>query len=121
MKSKKTVVLGASTNQSRYSFIATNKLLNHGHEVIPVGIKKGEIAGHSILNGQPEIEAVDTVTLYIGPRWQKEYYDYIRSLNPNRVVFNPGTENEELYKILSNDGIEAIEACTLVMLAANTY
>ncbi len=101
--------------------MATNRLLNHGHEVVPIGIKRGEIAGHQIINGQPTIDNVDTITLYIGPNKQKEYYDYIRLLKPNRVVFNPGTENDELYKLLSNDGIEVIEACTLVMLAANTY
>lgn len=121
MESKKTVVLGASTNPSRYSFIAINRLKNHGHEVVPVGIKKGEVAGIEIENKKLELEDVDTVTLYLGPKNQPEYYNYILELSPKRVIFNPGTYNPELIEKLEKNNIEAVDACTLVMLSAGTY
>jgi len=121
MNSKKTIVLGASTNPSRYSFMAVNRLKQHNHEVIPVGIKKGEIAGIPIQNGHPIHQEVDTVTLYVGPANQKEYYDYLLSLKPKRVIFNPGTINYELMEQLKKGNIEVIDACTLVMLASDTY
>jgi len=118
---KKTVVLGASTNTSRYSNIAVNRLKNHGYEAVPVGIRKGEIAGINILNGSPEIEGVDTITLYLNPTRQVEYYDYILGLKPNRIIFNPGTENAELMKLAEAQGIETVIACTLVMLSIGDY
>lgn len=121
MSSKKTIVLGASTNPSRYSFMAVNRLKQHQHEVIPVGIKKGEIANIPIQNGQPLHENVDTVTLYVGPEKQKEYYDYLLDLKPKRVIFNPGTINQELMDLLRKENIEVVDACTLVMLSADTY
>ncbi|MEQ8623980.1 MAG: CoA-binding protein [Vicingaceae bacterium] len=121
MNSKKTVVIGATTNPSRYAYIAANRLVEHGHDIVPIGIKKGKVAGKNILNDKPSIEGVDTVTLYVGPTNQEEYYDYVVKLKPNRVVFNPGTENQEFEKLLENENIEVIQACTLVMLSANTY
>ena len=121
MNSKKTVVIGATTNPSRYAYIAANRLVENGHEIIPIGIKKGELAGKKIINEKPKIDAVDTVTLYVGPANQEEYYNYIITLKPKRVIFNPGTENQEFEKLLEKEEIEVIEACTLVMLAANTY
>ena len=121
MSSKKTMVIGATTNPSRYAYIAANRLVEHGHEIVPIGIKKGELAGKKIINEKPVVDAVDTVTLYVGPANQDEYYDYVISLNPKRVVFNPGTENQEFEKLLEKNNIQSIEACTLVMLAAGTY
>ena len=118
---KKTVVLGASNNPSRYSYVAVNRLLQHGHEVVPVGVKKGSVAGINILNNQPEILNVHTVTLYMRDEIQKPLYDYIFSLNPKRIIFNPGTENEELEQLAKSKGIETIEACTLVMLSVGNY
>lgn len=120
---KKTVVIGASTNPSRYAYIAANMLTDYGHEIVPVGIKKGEVAGESILDlrEHPEVEAVDTVTLYLGPQNQTEWYDYILGLNPKRIIFNPGTENTELNKKAREKGIETVMGCTLVMLRSNTY
>lgn len=118
---KKTLVLGATTNPERYAYLATNKLLKYGHEVVPVGIKTGEIGGLSILHGQPEVPDVDTVTLYLGPERQREYYDYILSLQPKRIIFNPGTENPELVQVAEKHGIEVVEGCTLVMLSIGTY
>ena len=117
----KTVVLGASENPERYSNRAVNSLLNHGHEVVPVGIKAGEIRGVKILTGQPPVENVDTVTMYVGPANQPAWYDYILSLKPRRIIFNPGAENPELEKLAGEKGIEVIEACTLVMLSIGNY
>ena len=120
---KKTVVIGASNNPSRYAYMASNMLDDYGHEVVPVGIKKGEVAGKSILDLRqlPEVPEVNTVTLYLGPQNQPEWYDYILGLNPKRIIFNPGTENMELEKKATEKGIEAVYGCTLVMLRAGTY
>jgi predicted CoA-binding protein len=118
---KKTVVLGASPDSSRFAYKAANMLVDYGHEMIPVGIKKGEVAGQKILNGQPHIEDVDTVALYIGARNQTELYDYILRLKPKRIIFNPGTENDELISLAKNNNIEPILGCTLVMLSVGTY
>ena len=124
MNSFKTVVLGATTNPARYAYRAAEQLLNNNIEVVPVGIRKGATAGDlPILNGQPMIEAVHTITLYINREIQKQYYDYIVQLQPKRVIFNPGTENTELYGILKEKAPDThIEvACTLVMLSIGNY
>ena len=118
---KKTLVLGASLNESRYSNLAINRLVNYGHTVEAVGLKKGEVAGVSISTEMEHFENIDTVTLYLNPQRQVEYYDYIVSLKPKRVIFNPGTENPELYKILKEHNIENEVACTLVLLGTNQY
>ena len=120
-QTKKTVVLGASPNPQRYSFLAVNKLLRHGHEVVPIGVKEGEVGGLKIVKGTPDLEGVDTVTLYLNPQRQKQYYDYILKLNPKRIIFNPGTENPELEKMAEELGIEPLEACTLVLLSTHQY
>lgn len=117
----KTVVLGASNNPIRYSYTAVKQLLHRGHEVIPVGIKKGAIEGVPIQNGTPELEDVHTITLYLNPQRQKEYYDYILGLQPQRIIFNPGTENPELLQLAKEQGIETEIACTLVMLSVGNY
>lgn len=118
---KKTLVLGATPNPDRYSYLATVKLRSHGHEVVPVGIKKGMIGDLEIVNGRPLPGDIDTVTLYLGPERQQEYYDYILSLKPKRIIFNPGTENDELAALAEANGIETVEACTLVMLSIGNY
>lgn len=118
---KKTLVLGASDNPARYSFLAINRLLLYGHEVAPVGTKTGTVGGLEILHGQPQMEGVDTVTLYLRPERQREYYDYILSLKPQRIIFNPGTENPELVELAENHGIECVEGCTLVMLSTGSF
>lgn len=122
-ESKKTVIIGASNNPSRYAYLAAGMLVDYNHEFVPVGIKKGEVFGKNILdiNSKPEVQDVDTVTLYIGPQHQREHYDYILSLKPKRVIFNPGTENSELEELVEATGAEAIEACTLVMLRTGQY
>lgn len=118
---KKTVILGASTNPERYAFKAANMLVKHGHEIVPVGLKTGEVAGKTIATGQPMEEDVDTVTLYLGPSHQHGIYNYVFKLNPKRVIFNPGTENDEFMDLLEEKGIELVEACTLVLLSTNQY
>lgn len=120
---KKTVVIGASTNPTRYAYLAANMLNDYSHEVVPVGIKKGEVAGRSIqdLREHPRVEGVDTVTLYLGPQNQPEWYDYILGLNPKRIIFNPGTENTEFEKMAEAKGIEPVHGCTLVMLRSGIY
>ena len=118
---KKTLVLGASMNPSRYSNIAIKRLVSHQQPTVAVGLRKGEVQGISITNEEEDFEDVDTITLYLNPQRQKQYYDYILSLKPNRVIFNPGTENPELFALLRKNNIEIEIACTLVMLATNQY
>jgi|TARA_R110000772_G_scaffold88637_2_gene184000 predicted CoA-binding protein len=118
---KKTLVLGASLNPSRYSYLAINRLVNYKHEVVAIGLREGKVAGIEIIKEKKLFESIDSITLYLNPQRQKEYYNYIVSLNPNRVIFNPGTENSELYQILSENNIESEVACTLVLLGTNQY
>lgn len=118
---KKTLVLGASLNPSRYSNMAINRLVDNEHPVEAVGLKNGEVAGVNIVTEKEPFEEIDTVTLYLNPKRQEEYYDYILSLKPQRVIFNPGTENPEFYKILEENNIESEVACTLVLLGTNQY
>lgn len=120
-KSAYTVLLGASANPSRYAYLAINKLVQHGHKVIPIGLKPGVAGGVTIITEHPQVEGVDTVTLYLNPARQKEYYEYILSLKPRRIIFNPGTENDELETLAAANGIEVLEACTLVMLSTGQY
>ncbi|NMH29534.1 CoA-binding protein [Flavobacterium silvaticum] len=119
--SKKTLVLGASENPMRYSNLAINSLVHRGHEVAAVGLRKGEVAGIEIHNSKQDFDGIDTVTLYMNPKNQEPYYDYIIGLAPNRVIFNPGTENPELIRRLRENNIEIEVACTLVMLSTNQY
>jgi len=118
---KRTLIIGASDKVDRYSNMAANRLKQHGVDFIPLGIKTGEVAGKTILIGTPDLEGVHTVTMYVNPERQKSYYDYILSLNPKRVIFNPGTENDEFAQQLENKGIEAVEGCTLVMLGSGVF
>jgi uncharacterized protein len=118
---KKTLVLGASPNPDRYGFKATSMLQEYKHPVTPFGLKAGEIEGLQIVKELPADKDFDTVTLYLGPDNQKNYYDYVIGLHPKRVVFNPGTENPEFEKLLTEKGIEPIEACTLVLLRTGQY
>jgi predicted CoA-binding protein len=121
MQTLTTLVLGASPNPERYSFLATNLLHEMGHAVYPFGIKKGQIGDLTILNEWPAAGTVDTVTLYLGPAGQVEYYEAIIGLSPRRIIFNPGTENPEFLAMAQEKGIDTIEACTLVMLKTGQY
>ncbi len=120
---KKTVIIGATTNSSRYAYLAAQMLTEYKHDIVLVGIKTGAVFGNEILNirEKPIIENVDTVTLYIGPDHQPEWYNYILSLKPNRIIFNPGTENNTFEQLAEEQGIEALEACTLVMLRTGQF
>jgi predicted CoA-binding protein len=113
---KKTVVLGASPNPARYSFKAVKSLLRYGHEVVAVGFRPGVIYDTFIKLGTPDIDGVHTIAMYIGEQRQEEFHDYIISLKPRRVIFNPGTLNPPLMKELKEHGVEVIDGCTLVML-----
>jgi predicted CoA-binding protein len=119
--SKKTLVLGASDNEGRYSNMAMLRLQANGHEVVPVGKRTGVVKGMEILTGMPTVTDIDTVTLYVNPDHQKAYYDYILSAQPKRIIFNPGTENEELEDLAASKGIQVMEACTLVLLSTGQY
>lgn len=118
---KKTLVLGASENPNRYSNMAILRLLTFGHPVVAIGNKKGKVDDVEIITEHPEMDDIDTITLYLNPTNQKPYYDYILSLKPRRVIFNPGTENDELEKKLVQKGVITQEACTLVMLGTGQY
>ena len=118
---KKTLVLGASTNPGRYSNIAMRRLTFHKIPTVAIGLRTGEVAGVNIETEKVPFEDVDTVTLYLGPPRQVEYYDYIISLHPERVIFNPGTENPEFYRKLQEKNIEVEVACTLVLLSTQQY
>lgn len=119
--SKKTLVLGASDNPARYSYMAINKLRGHGHEVVGIGRKKVVVSDVSVGTDPIKIKDLDTVTLYLSPAHQEAYYDYILQLHPKRVIFNPGTENEELETKLQEKNIPFMEACTLVLLSTGQY
>ncbi len=123
MQKKKTLVVGASPNPGRYAYLAANMLTEYDHEVVPIGIKKGTVAGKEILDirQKPEIANIDTITLYIGPQHQGEWYDYLLGLRPKRIIFNPGTENEVFRNLAEAKGIETTEACTLVLLRSRQY
>ncbi|MDF2448546.1 MAG: CoA-binding protein [Bacteroidota bacterium] len=120
-KNKTTVVIGASPSPDRYSYKATISLLNYGHKVYPVGLRNGKIHDLDIITDKPALKDVDTVTLYVGPANQHAWIDYILSLKPKRIIFNPGTENNEFEKLAQSEGIETLRACTLVMLAIKEY
>ena len=121
MNKKKTLVLGASDNIERYSNMAVKKLLAHQHPVVAVGRKNTVIDSVDVTKELVQEKDIDTVTLYLNPTNQKEYYDYILSLHPKRIIFNPGTENDELIALAQANNIQPIEACTLVMLNTGQY
>lgn len=118
---KKTLVLGASLKPDRYSYLAIERLVSHNHSVLAFGLKPGVIAGIKIDTELISYKNVHTVTLYVNPKAQKMYYDYVISLKPKRVIFNPGTENPEFYDKLTEHGIFYEVACTLVLLSTNQY
>ena len=121
MANKKTLVLGASPNPARYSHLAIKRLIANQHPVVAIGKRKGNIDNVEIDTQQKPIEDIDTVTLYLNATNQKQYHDYILSLNPKRIIFNPGAENEELNDLAATKGIKTMEACTLVLLSTKQY
>ena len=118
---KKTLVIGASTNPSRYSHMAIHRLVAKGYDVVALGLREGTVADISIHTEKEHFPDIDTVTLYIGPKHQPSFYDYLVRLKPRRVIFNPGTENQNFYSILRQENILVEVACTLVLLGTNQY
>ena len=121
MEKKKTLVLGASDNPARYSFLAVQKLRRYEHPVVAIGRKNTQVADVPIHKEKKVFEDINTVTLYLNPFHQQEYYDYIISLKPQRIIFNPGTENEALQRLARENNIQTMEACTLVLLSTGQY
>lgn len=121
MESIKTLVIGASPNETRYSYKAASLLQKYGHKVEAIGIRSGKIGEIEIKLGLPKLDDIHTVTMYIGLQKQPEYYDYILKLNPKRIIFNPGTENPEFEEKAKSLGIEVVEDCTLVMLNTGRF
>jgi len=117
----KTVVLGAKANPARYSYKCVKSLIKHGFEAVPVGKITGKIEEVDILTGQPDIKDVHTISIYLNEESQKEYYEYIFKLNPERIIFNPGTHNQELIDMVKEKGIEVISDCALIMLSSEMY
>ncbi len=121
MKNKKTLVLGATAKPEKYAFKAITMLVEKGHSVLAIGSNTGDVAGITIRTKNIPLKNIDTVTLYLNPSRQREYYNYIIETKPKRVIFNPGTENPEFYQLLQSNGIKVEVACTLVLLATNQY
>ena len=121
MDNKKTLVLGATPNESRYAYLAANRLVRSGHSIVNVGLRTGEVAGVPIEKPETIHHDIDTITLYVGPQKQEALYDYILDTHPKRIIFNPGTENAELRRMANEKGIETEYACTLVLLSIGQY
>lgn len=121
MVDKKTLVLGATPNESRYAYLASNRLVRSGHSIVNVGLRSGEVAGVPIEKPETIHNDIDTITLYVGPHNQEGLYDYILDTHPKRIIFNPGTENPELRRMAKEKGIETEYACTLVLLSIGQY
>ncbi|MDX2190914.1 MAG: CoA-binding protein [Bacteroidota bacterium] len=118
---KKTIIIGASTNPERYSYKAAESLTRHGHEIVMFGKNGGSVFGKDIIAEKIDVPDVDTITIYVNPANQKEWYDYILQTKPKRLVFNPGTENDELKNLAEKNNIQTEEACTLVLLSTKQY
>lgn len=121
MEKKKTLVLGASQNPARYSYLALKSLNAKNHPVVAIGRRRGKVDNIDINTEKKPIDNLDTITLYLNANNQKQYYDYIVSLHPKRIIFNPGAENKELRQLAHANGIKTMDACTLVMLSTGQY
>ncbi|WP_325261227.1 CoA-binding protein [Flavobacterium sp.] len=120
-KNKKTLIIGATTKPERAAFKAIGMLVSRGHSVIALGQNAGEVAGVKINTKAIPIKNIDTISLYINPTRQRDYYNYIVEAKPKRVIFNPGTENPEFYQLLELNNIKFEIACTLVLLTLDKY
>jgi predicted CoA-binding protein len=118
---KKTLVFGATPKSDTIAYKVTVLLLKNGTEIIPWGIRTGKINGLRILMGFPFINDIHTITIFIDAEKQKQYYDYFFSLNPERIILNPGTENKELKKLAKSKDIEVVENCTMRMITGDNY
>ena len=120
-ETRKTLVIGASENPERYAYKAVTKLQEHGFKVIAFGLKPGIISNIPIQTTFPKETEIDTVTLYVGPERQNAIIPEIIALKPRRIIFNPGTENPDFIKQAQDAGIETEIACSLVLLATDSY
>lgn len=118
---KKTLIMGASENPTRYAYLAAERLLAHGHEIVQIGKSAGQVFDRPILTGQPDLQDIDTVTMYLNPQNQQPYEQYLLELKPRRLIFNPGTENPAFEQKARRQGIETVRGCTLVMLGTRQY
>lgn len=118
---KKTLVLGASLNKSRFSNICINTLVEDRIPTVAVGLREGDVAGIHINTDRPLFDNIHTITLYLGPANQVQYYDYMLSLKPERIIFNPGTWNPEFVDMAKEAGIEVVDNCTLMMITGGYY
>ncbi len=118
---KRTLILGASTKAHRYSNMAARELLRHGHDILLIGNREGEINNVPIVKSWPQMLDVHTITMYLSARNQKMYSDQILKSGAERIIFNPGAENDELASLAVNEGIAVENACTLVLLATQQY
>jgi|SRR5690606_278797 len=121
MDTKKTLIIGATPNPGRYANLAAHRLVQAGHDIVNIGIKRGEVAGVPIQPPSDPRHDIHTITLYIGPQIQPQYYQYIVDTKPQRLILNPGTENPELENLARENGIEPVRACTLVLLSTGQY
>lgn len=115
------MVLGATPNKKRFAHTCVKSLIRYGYNVIPLGVKEGEIAGQPIVTEKRSVKNLHTITIYLNAENQKNYYDYIIQQDPKRIIFNPGAENPELKSKAEQKGIEVVEACTLIMLNSGTF
>ena len=119
---KTVAILGASSNPDRFSYRAFKMLQQHGHKPILISPKMNELEGLPVLAELSQIQSsIDTLTMYVGPEKSKSLEDQILKLKPQRVIFNPGSENPDLQKKLAEAGIQVLEACTLVLLKAHQF
>ena len=118
---KKTLVIGASQNPERFSYMAIRKLKYNNIPVVAMGLREGEVFGVSIEKPYSKFVDIHTITIYIGPRNLPQFHDYIMNLNPKRVIFNPGTEDRKFQERLEQAGVEVVEGCTLIMISSNQY
>ena len=123
IKSKLTLVVGATDNPGRYPYRAAELLQAKGVPFVPIGIKRGLVFGEEILDlrQKPALGGIHSITLYLGPQNQSEWIDYLIGLGPKRIIFNPGTENPVFFSKAKAAGIDALEACTLVMLTTGQF
>lgn len=121
MINKKTLILGATTDSTKYAYLAAGRPICYGYSIINIGLKSGKVAGVPIEMAEVIYTDIHTITIYIGPEKQKDLYDYILKTNPKRIIFNPGTENDELQKLANASGIATENACTLVLLSLDQY
>lgn len=117
----KTLVFGASTNPSRYSYLAIERLKAYNHEIVAIGGREADVLDTQIQIGHPQLDGIHTITMYMGEARQADHVDYLLSLKPKRIIFNPGAENRAFFNKAKSEGIEVLEACTLVMLNTGQY